>query len=279
MRALRRVASCLLVAAAVAGCRSETDATEILAQTADRLGEIRSGEIELALVVDSKSAAAADAGFELRGLFALGTAGSLPTMRVRYTEIAGERRRTVTVVSTSERAFVEVGGRPYSLPRREVEVLREAIRGLHESGGLEQLRLEEWVEEPELVEGGTAAGTATERVAGRLDVTRALDDLVELARPFAAVGLDGLLRDADLVRRAARSGTIDVYTGEKDRLLRKLRIGVDVGLDVPGVLRDALGAVVGANVRLELAVSRPNRRVVVREPDDPLPYSALVPSS
>ena len=269
MIAARRAASCVLAAAALAGCAQGADATDALEETADKLGEIRSGDIDLELVVDTNGAD--DAGFELHGPFALGEPDALPTMRIEYTETARDRRRTLTVVSAGDRAFVEDAGETSALPPEQVRRLREAIGELDESGGLSGLRVDEWVEDPELVAGGTSGGAAIERVTGRLDVDRALDDLVDVARPFAALGLGDLLRDAELLRRTAGSGTIEVYTGEKDRLLRRLRLEVDVGLDLPGGVRDALGAVVGGNVTLDIRIARPNRRVDVRKPSGGAP--------
>jgi len=54
--------------------------------------------------------------------------------------------------------------------------------------------------------------------------------------------------------KATRSATFDLYSGKDDRLLRRLRIDVDFGLDVPKELRAALGTVVGANVLFELSL-------------------------
>ena len=57
-----------LVALASAGCGgSEPSANDVLAETAAKLGEIRSGDLELRLVVRSEDA---EAGFELDGPFA-----------------------------------------------------------------------------------------------------------------------------------------------------------------------------------------------------------------
>ena len=62
-------------------------------------------------------------------------------------------------------------------------------------------------------------------------------------------------------------------------MLLRLTIEFDFGLDVPQVLQQALGGVVGARVRFELGIANPNRRVRVARPEAPLPYSELVPGS
>ena len=252
---------CVVAILVLPGCAGGGSGEDVLAETAGRLGEIRSGELELALLVDPSGDGDAF-GFELRGPFALGHGGSLPTLRLAYTEIANGRRTTATLFARGQRAFVERGGKRSALTPEEVEALRQAAAGLRTVGGLLRLRVEDWVEDAELSDGGEIGGAETDRVQARLDVDELADDALSLAR-----GLGGLRAlapavalERETLRRAARTGKIDVYTGKDDRLLRRLRAEIELGLAVPGALQDALPTIVGADVRFELTVARPTVR-------------------
>ena len=62
------------------------------------------------------------AGFPLSGPFSIEEAGTLPTAKLRYTQIAGELSETVEVISTGENAYVETAGTIYELPEERIEV-------------------------------------------------------------------------------------------------------------------------------------------------------------
>ena len=281
MGLLRLAVAAVLAALVLSRCGGGgEDADKVLAETAERLAQIRSGDLDVVLTVDPKGADDDEFGFELHGPFALGRKGSLPTMRVAYTQLADGRRGTVTLLSTGREAFVLVGGRAYALPPEQVEELRGATGALGGSRGLGQLRIDDWIGDAEVSDGGEIGGAETDRVRAKLKVGNAVNDLLSLARRSGGAGLERIAgADAEQLRRAARSGTFEVYTGKDDRLLRRLTIEVDFGLDVPQVLQEALGGVVGARVRFELGIANPNRPVRVARPEAPRPYSELVPGS
>ena len=83
---MRRVALLPLVALALAGCGGDSSGDEpraALRETAAKLGDIRSGDLELRLVVRSEDA---EAGFELDGPFAFATSeDALPVAKLEYT--------------------------------------------------------------------------------------------------------------------------------------------------------------------------------------------------
>jgi hypothetical protein len=81
------------------------------------------------------------------------------------------------------------------------------------------------------------------------------------AYPFKAI--EGA---AEQLRKATRSTSFELRTGKDDRLLRRLRLEADFGLEVPRELREALGEVVGAKVEFRLGVDRPNTPVKVDDP-------------
>lgn len=122
-------------------------------------------------------------------------------------------------------------------------------------------------------------GVEPDHVHARLNAVNTVNDLLSIAHALGSVRTQRLTgRDAKRLRQAARSGTFDLYTGKKDRLLRRLTVSVKLGFDVPDVLRSALGHVVGADVLFDLGVASPNRVVSVAAPPNALPYSSL-PSS
>ncbi len=99
------------------GCGAQ-GAEEVVAQTAARLGDIRSGELSMRVLAAPRGESLErGAGFLLEGPFALpARGGELPTAEVEYTRVAGSRRATVEVVSTRRAAFVRVEDQAYELP-------------------------------------------------------------------------------------------------------------------------------------------------------------------
>jgi hypothetical protein len=257
-----------LLALALAACTHEPSAQEVLSETAGNLGEIRSGDLSLRLAVAASGGERA--GFELEGPVALAEQGELPVAEVEYAQIAGDERATVTFISTGERAFVEIGEEVYALPSDDVDELRG---GAVEAGGLQELRIEDWFVDPELSDGGEVGGAETDRITADVDVVAAANDLIALARELGAANVETIEgASAEQLRRGVESATVEVYTGEDDRLLRRLVIDARLRADVPRELRDALGAFGGARLTLELGIADPNRPVSVEEPDNAQPY-------
>lgn len=273
MRRAALVAVCALVAGCAGGGES---ADEVLSETAAKLDEIRSGTLHLDFRIDPRGPAGVqEFGFALDGAFALGGAGPLPVADIEYTQTVGDDSATVTLISTGTKAFVRTQGRTYELPAEQAEQLRGAAGQLQAGAGLGEFAIDEWIEDADVDDGGEVGGAETDRVRAELDVVEAVRDFVALAREL---GQDvGPLRDADAERLAdsVRSSRFEVYTGKDDRLLRRLELEIDFGLDVPRELRGALGSLVGARVRFELGVDDPNRPVRVAEPENALPSSEL----
>ncbi len=272
-----RVLAAVLALALVAGCGGGESAGDVLSQTSERLGEIRSGQIAMSLRMSGADGDQAGAvGFELRGPFSLDGPGSFPVARLDYTQTAGAESATVTLVLTGRSAFVEIDGQAYELPDEQARPLRAALEGVTDAGG-GGLAIGDWSIDPALSDGGEVGGVPTDRVRARLDVLSALDGLRRLAlgagagESLPAVGED----EAALLERATRRATLDLRTGADDRLLRRLAIDLDFAAEPPVALRPALGPLVGLQVDLRVAIDRPNEPVEVEAPADPLPSSAL----
>src|SRR2546423_10621033 len=110
---MRRIWLVAALVPALAGCGGGGDATPILSRTAANLGKIHSGRLDLKFLVTPKDGKGR-VGFELHGPFELRR--GLPVADVDYTQIAGDRSPSATLISTGDRAYVDVGGRAYELP-------------------------------------------------------------------------------------------------------------------------------------------------------------------
>jgi hypothetical protein len=272
---MRRVVAISLAVLGLAACGGNGDAEDVLAETASNLEKIESGNLMMRLAVTPRGDDPERFGFQLRGPFSL-AAGKLPEARIEYTQFRGPEQATVTVISTEGKAYVEIDGQAYELARAQSEQLRAAAQELRKGQGLGELGLDDWIEDPKLSDGGTVDGVETDRIDATLDVPAAAQDLVELARGLAQGSLERLSEaDEETVARATRSAKLQLFTGQDDRLLRRLDIDVDLGFDVPSELRAGLGELVGARIEFDLAVADPNRPVAVQRPQDVLPYTEL----
>lgn len=269
---------------------------EVVARTQDNLARIRSGDLDARLVIAAEGPKRTGAtGFELRGPFELArSAGDLPKARIAYTQIAGSRRATVTLVSTGERAYIEVRGMAYELTSDQERQLREAggpLGGGSGSGApgataspTGSLDLAAWLREPDLSGGGSIGGAETDRVTGEVDVARVVTDVLGAAERLGvsgeAVG-GGALRGAgdERLDRALAASSIELLTGREDRLLRRLQLGVKLDAKAAAGGGASLGDVEAVRVDLELAIERPNTPVRVDAPRDARPASELSSSS
>jgi hypothetical protein len=269
---LKRLA-CLLALLALAGCGGdgEESATDILSETADNLGDIRSGDLSLELLFSAKNGERQ--GFRLEGPFAL-NGGELPDADLDYVQIAGAEEAQVRFISTGGKAFVEVGGTAYELPPELVAEIKEATGDLETDGLGEQIELGNWIENPSRAEGGTVGGTDTDRIAADLNVVNVVNGLVEIAAAFGGAESPSRVEGqaAEQLRRAVDTARVEVYTGKDDRLLRRLVISMDFSPKAPAEVKNILGV----SVDFHFAISDPNKDVNVSPPENVRPYTDLV---
>jgi hypothetical protein len=273
---VKRLAAIALLVAALGGCGGGSGTSnpgQALAETAAKLGEIRSGTLQFELVVDPHEEGGGF-GFELSGPFRLAEPGKLPVAKIDYTQTAGDERETVTLTSTGERAFVTVDGTTYELPASTADELRAGEGGAG-SGGLEELRIDGWIRDPKSSDGGEVGGADTDKIEAGLDVVAAANDLIELARSFGGPDLGAIQAgEAEQLRDAVRDATLAVWTGDDDRLLRRLRIEADFDPQLPEGLEE-LARAAGSKITFELAIDDPNAPVEVQAPEDAKPASEL----
>lgn len=242
------------------GGNGGASAHDVLARTASNVGRIRSGTLDFRLVLTPRARVGKGRiGFTLHGPFAL-RGGSLPVLHVTYTQLAGEKSASATLVSNGKTAYAESAGRTVRLSAAQLGELRSASAAVTGGGGVVQVPIERWIDHPKVADGGMVGGAATDRVSADLKVVEAANGLIDLLRSLGRQLPHMTGASADQLRKSVRSSSFDVWTGKHDRLLRRLRITANLGFDVPRKLKRALGELVGARFEFELGVSRPKTR-------------------
>src|SRR2546421_6643292 len=129
---MRRRCLVLLALVPILGACGGAGPGDVLSQTASNLGKIHSGTLSMRLLVTPRGTGQGQPfGFTLHGPFALARSGSLPRLRVDYTQIANGGQATVTVVSTGKSAYVLSNGRTRNLPASALG----SLRGIGGGGG------------------------------------------------------------------------------------------------------------------------------------------------
>lgn len=253
---MRRLAAVLAgVALLAAGCGGGgPNPQDVLQQTAANLGKIRSGTLTVHFLVRPQGNGQ-PFGFDLSGPFAF-RRGGLPLARLVYTQIANGNRGSATLVSTGDRAYVEVNGKRRPLSPAQERLLRNAGAQVAGAGGVGQIVVGDWVKDAKAASSGD-----TEKVTAQLDVAQAVQGLLGAARLSGRNVQELSPADTRRLQQAVRSTSFVLYSGKQDHLLRELDMSVDLGFDVPPQLRAALGTLVGAKVDFTLKVANPNEPV------------------
>lgn len=264
---MRRLLAGLGGLAMLAGCGG-ADPDAALRDTSRSLSRIHSGDLTMRLVISP--ARGPGAGFRMQGPFSLQRRARLPVARIAYTQIRGRQQVPATLISTGTSAYVSVDGVTYRLAPGDADALRIVSRGARGLDGL-QLDIGRWISDADSSDGPKVAGDETDRITGRLRIGPALHDVFSAARKAGAGPAVPSAKDIGRLEDAVTDSSVELLTGKKDRLLRRVRL--QATLDVPESMRKRLGATTQLRLQFELGVARPNRRVKVRAPSrfQPLP--------
>lgn len=240
----------LVLVALLTACRGGgSSAEDALSKTADKLVEVRSGDLHLRVTAATLEEADREVGFDVRGPFALAReAGKLPELRFAYTELLGRQSETAVFVSTGDRAYVERDGRTVPVPDDALVRFRGKADP-EKAAALGRLELDEWARSPQ---------RTGNRIVARVDVPKALNDVFGLAASVGAEGAEPFPRiegdDAARLEKAVSSSRLEVVTTE-DHVLRSLRLVIDISPTDRQELRDLLKRYSGTrlSVLIELA--------------------------
>jgi hypothetical protein len=278
------LAAALLLAACGGGDNDE-DPQQVLQRTFSNPTNISSGTFDLDVRIETSGGE--DAGkFEakLGGPFQSRGASEFPLfdLDVSFKAEGGSEDFSGAggLISTGNEAFVNFQGTEYAVPRALYDEFVTTYAQLQSQSGsdqgaglLESLNIdpENWL--TDLKNDGTddVEGTKTIHVSGSVDIPKIVEDLKTIAEQAGNAAGEVNPGDLDRLENTIESGDMDVYTGEDDKLLRRLQL--DLELQPPP---ETPGAPESVTFFLQLNLANVNQPQTIEAPANAQPLQDLL---
>ena len=296
------VALILVLAAGLAGCGGDSgtseDPDQILDETFNNPDQIDSGVLDLTL-----SGSAGDQGSlsaELSGPFqGVSDVSQIPQLEWTGSLDAegpdGSLSFEGGLTITGDNAYVTYQGQAYEVGERVFEQLQsryseanaqqeddvqsftQACEQAVEQGGGDasvcDIDPSTWLTNVTDEGSESVGGTDTIHISGDADVERILADVSKVAAELPGASARGFSADQlDQVEPAVKSATIDVYSGEDDKILRKLDFSLTLD---PSALGSGAVPISSVDVSFSVAFSDVNSSQTITAPENPQPISKL----
>jgi hypothetical protein len=280
-----------VLAVAAAACGSEkaqpagagTDTSQLLRDTFDNLGKMKSADVSLQLQLTSGQGAV---GAQLQGPFVSSGQGQLPRFAFNATLTAEGRSERIGATWTGEKAFITLQNTSYAVSdlvaRQFAAGYQQALRSNQSKqakGGLLLgtlgIDFTKWLKDAHNAGTAQVGGVSTVEVTGQADIPRMVDDLQRISQRAKSLGLPGAgsgqtqltpQQRAQLVQ-AIRSVGVQVFTGAQDRILR--RLVVHAVLHDPAAKSDSA-------LDLDLQFTKVGQDQQISAPAHPRPFADLL---
>lgn len=189
------------------------------------------------------------------------------------------------LTSTGDRAFVGFQGTEYEVSPETVARLNRQVAASRKREGRDLsdfgVTARDWVMDGEEEGGEEVAGVETTHVSGKLDVTRALEDLNKVVEQAAKLGgpvaqqAPPALTDEqkEQVEEVVDDPTFDAYVGDEDDKLR--RLSADLEFDVPEDARERVGGLQGGRISFTIEFASIGEPQPIEAPEDARPIQEL----
>jgi predicted small secreted protein len=262
-----------------------TDTSQLLRETFSNSKKLKSATVDVRARVDATGVSGATGPLTLRltGPYESQGTGKLPRFSFDASLDAGGQSFAAGATWTGEKAFIAFQGVQYAVPddvaHQFVAGYEQATRSRQGSAGLNLATLgidpTKWLEDARN-EGDAKVGDAdTIKITGRANVAKVLDDVNRILERARSAGVPGTgnvpqqltAQQKQQVQRAVRSLDVQIYTGKRDRLLRRMVLAADV--------KDPNSAQ-GAKVRLDITYTKVNEDQAIAAPSGAKPFSELL---
>jgi hypothetical protein len=267
------------------------DASKLLSQTFSGPHKVSSGNVSFALTVQpsGSSTLKGPISFTLGGPFqSLGT-GKLPRSNFTISLAANGQGGAISVLSTGTSGYVTLQGTSYQLPQATFQKLESSFArvassssgGGSGSGTFGKLGIQplEWLRDPTVVGTESVGGTSTTHIRAGVNVAALVNDLSTFLQKASTMGVSGaksfsggLSANArSQIANAIRNPSVDVWTGDADKTMRKLQVGLTV--PVSGQLSTLAGGLSSAAIGLTIQYANLNQPQTITAPAAVRPFS------
>ena len=293
-RRVGALVAALCIALAIASCgggggsggSSGESAQTLLKQTFSGSHSVKSGVLGFSLIINTNGSATLTSpiSLNLSGPFQSRGPGKLPASHLTISFSALGQHGSFGIITTGTAAYITLDGANYQLPQAEVAKLESSFASGSSStaakASLSKLGIHplDWLENPTVVGSDTVGGTPTTHIHATVNVTALLTQLATLltkasAASSATASLTSKLSPAELqkISSAIKSATVDVWTAQSDKSLRKLTVNLTIA--VTGKTSTSLGGVSSAGISFTLQYADLNQPQTITAPASVQPYS------
>jgi hypothetical protein len=271
----------LLCSLAIAGCGGGSgDAARLVRETFTSQHKISSGVLAVQLTIDPAGSTTPHGPITLSfgGPFQSLGPGRLPRSDFTLGVAGSGFRGSLAILSTGTAGYVTVKGISYELPQASFRRLESSFAAAAAPSGRGIFsHLAAALTNPTVIGEETVAGARTTHIRAGVNVPAVLADVSGILRQASSIGVSGTgglaggLSPATQRRIASeiRNPTFDLWTGIRDKTLRRLQIGVT--LAVSGQVGQLLGSR-SADLGLSIQYSSLNRPQTVAAPATVRPF-------
>jgi hypothetical protein len=255
---------------------------------------ISSGLLDVTFALSGRVAAGATAApgsfsLHLAGPFQSAGAGRFPQFALALSLRSSGRTLSVGAVSSARRLYLELGGVAFLAPAAAMQALESGYaqvsggsspRGRRSRFATLGIDPAAWLTHASRSGSAKLAGVDTVHLLAGLDTARFLADAERLSSAAGTLAGQGaeLLTPAraEALSASVRSGRVDIYTGARDHLLRRLALSAAVA--TKPAARAALGGLVDGTLTFVLQFAQLGRPQTIAAPAHPQPLSHLGPA-
>lgn len=278
----------VLSAGLVAGCGGddEKSVTDLLDKAFK--SPIGSADVKLDIEIELDGVEELEDPIEvsLSGPYDSGAKAEIPSVDWDITVRAQGQSFNAGLTSTGDRAFVGFQGTDYEVGREAVAQLNRQVAASREREGGRDLSdfgvtARDWVVDAEEEGDEEVAGAETTHVSGKLDVTRALEDLNTVVEEAAKLGGQlGQQAPPELtdeqkqqIEDVVDDPSFDAYVGNDDDKLH--RLSADLTFDVPEGARERVGGLEGGRVSFSIEFANIGSAEPIEVPEGARPIAEL----
>ena len=263
---------------------SSTDVNQLLTETFSGSKEIKSGNVDLKIAIDSQggdSQLSGPVNATLSGPFQSQGGGALPEFDLQASLEGGGQNLKAGVTSTGDKGFVSFQGTDYVLDDNTFRQFKAGYEQAQKQSQQDQgtsfatlgVDPRKWLTDPQNAGEAKVGDTDTIKITGGVDVDKLLDDINAALEKASSLGVSGAqgvpekltAQQRQQVLDAVKDPKVEIYTGKDDKILR--RMVVNTGIDSQGT---------SGTVMFDVALTDLNEDQDIAEPQDAKPFTELL---